>query len=54
MSEMSEEQNRHLQDAQERQLQSETYLAELRVRMVKLADRNASGEAYIQDLETKL
>lgn len=51
---MSEEQNRHLQDAQERQLQSETYLAELRVRMVKLADRNASGEAYIQDLETKL
>lgn len=54
MSEMSEEQSRHLQDAQERQLQSETYLAELRMRMVKLADRNAWGEAYIQDLETKL
>lgn len=54
MNEMSEERSRLLQDAQERQLQSETYLAELRMRMVKLADRNASSEAYIQDLEAKL
>lgn len=51
---MSEEQSRHLQDARERQLESETYLAELRARMVKLADRNASNEAFIQDLEAKL
>lgn len=54
MNEMSEERSRLLQDAQERQLQSETYLAELRMRMVKLADRNASSETYIQDLEAKL
>ncbi|KIY36221.1 kinesin family member 21A [Cryptococcus gattii E566] len=54
LNEMSEEQSRHLQDARKRQLESETYLAELRARMVKLADRNASNEAFIQDLEAKL
>lgn len=54
LNEISEEQSRHLQDARERQLESETYLAELRARMVKLADRNASSEAFIQELEAKL
>lgn len=54
LNEISEEQSRHLQDARERQLESETYLAELRARMVKLADRNASNEAFIQGLEAKL
>lgn len=54
LNEISEEQSRHLQDARERQLESETYLAELRARMMKLADRNASNEAFIQDLEAKL
>ncbi|KAE8537866.1 hypothetical protein D1P53_005927 [Cryptococcus gattii VGV] len=54
LNEMSEEQSQRLQDARERQLESETYLAELRARMVKLADRNSSNEAFIQDLEAKL
>ncbi|KIR67308.1 kinesin family member 21A [Cryptococcus bacillisporus CA1873] len=54
LNEMSEEQSRHLQDARERQLESEADLAELRARMAKLADRNASNEAFIQDLEAKL
>lgn len=54
LNEISEEQSRHLQDARERQPESETDLAELRARMVKLADRNASNEAFIQDFEAKL
>nr|ODN97633.1 hypothetical protein L204_03052 [Cryptococcus depauperatus CBS 7855] len=54
MNDMSEEHTHQLQEMRDRQIQSETYVTELRVRLGKLIDSNRSLEAYVQDLEAKL
>jgi kinesin family protein 4/21/27 len=44
VNDLYEEQGRQLQDARERQIQSENYASELRGRVAKLNERNHSSE----------
>ncbi|ORY34052.1 hypothetical protein BCR39DRAFT_556841 [Naematelia encephala] len=54
INEMFDDQARELRTAMDRQIQSDTYIAELKGRVAKLSERNLSSEAYIHDLEGKL
>ncbi|KDQ19787.1 hypothetical protein BOTBODRAFT_51187 [Botryobasidium botryosum FD-172 SS1] len=53
-NEMFEEQEQSFAQLKERNVQSETYIEELRARVSKLTEREASTESYVRDLETKL
>ena len=54
LSDMHEEQSSHLADASARHVENDAYLLELRGRLNKMQEHNASSEVYIHDLEAKL